>query len=111
MTDALHHFHRRKRIHQGHEPYPHPDRRKRFMDRMIYVAGALAPLVGIFQAHQIWASQNAAGVSLFSWSLFALFALIWMIYGVMHKEKPIILTYAMWIVVDIFIVSGILMYG
>jgi len=47
MTEGLHHFHRRKRIYQKHEPYPHPDKWKRFMDHAIYCVGVFGPIMTI----------------------------------------------------------------
>ena len=32
MSFATHHLHKRKRIHKGHEKYPHPKKWKRFLD-------------------------------------------------------------------------------
>lgn len=111
MVEALHHFHRRKRIHQKHEPYPHPGKGKRFMDRIIYVVGVLGPLMTIPQLTKIWIEKNAVGVSIVSWASYLIIAVFWLIYGVMHKEKPIILTYSFWIILEAAIVVGILMYG
>ena len=46
-VEGLHHFHTRKRIHQKHEIYPHPDRWMNFMDKAIYVMGVFGPLMTI----------------------------------------------------------------
>ncbi len=61
-TSGLHHFHARKRIHKRHEPYPHPDRLKKFMDKAIYFIGAFGPIMAIPQLVKIWVEKNAAGV-------------------------------------------------
>ena len=110
-SSGLHHAHKRKRIEQKHENYPHPDKLKRFMDRAIYVVGIFGPIMTIPQLANIWIYKNAAGVSLISWTAYLITALFWLIYGIIHKEKPIILTYSIWILLDILIVAGILMYG
>lgn len=111
MVDVLHHFHRRKRIHQKHEPYPHPNKWKRLMDRLIYIVGIFGPIMTIPQLMKIWIEKNAVGVSPISWGSYLVIAMFWVIYGIIHEEKPIILTYTVWIVLDIFIVIGTLMYG
>jgi uncharacterized protein with PQ loop repeat len=108
---GLHHFHTRKRIHQKHEQYPHPDKWKRFMDKAVYAVGALGPLLTVPQLIKIWIDKNAAGVSVVSWSGFILYGFFWLAYGIMHKEKPIIFTYTLWIIFQAFIVIGAVIYG
>ncbi|MBW2990411.1 hypothetical protein KY348_01765 [Candidatus Woesearchaeota archaeon] len=108
---GLHHFHRRKRIHQKHEPYPHPDKFKRFIDKAILVVCVIMPLMALPQVIKIWFEKNAVGVSAFSWGAFIFFGIFWLIYGILHKEKPIIITNIIWIVLEALIVIGTLLYG
>ncbi|MBW2999558.1 hypothetical protein KY339_02695 [Candidatus Woesearchaeota archaeon] len=110
-SHGLHHFHKRKRIHVKHEPYPHPKKWKRFIDKTIYAVGVFGPLMTIPQLTKIWIDKNAAGVSAISWGAYLITAIFWFIYGVAHKEKPIIVTYAIWIFLEIFIVIGAVLYG
>lgn len=110
-ASGLHHFEKRKRIHKKHEPYPHPDRFKRFMDRAIYVVGVALPLSSITQVTAIWIEGNAAGVSLFTWTAFLAAAIFWLIYGFMHREKPIIIMNILWIIMQVLVISGVLIYG
>ncbi len=111
MTEALHHYHKRKRIHRKHEPFPHPEKGKRVMDRLIYLIGAFAVVMTIPQVLTIWIERNATGVSIFSWGSYLIAAVFWLAYGVMHREKPIIFNYSVWIVLEIFIIAGIFLYG
>lgn len=110
-TKGLHHHHIRKRIHHKYEEYPHPHKFKRFIDRAIYVVGIVGPLMTIPQIVKIWVYQNASGVSLASWIAFSITSSFWLMYGIVHKEKPIIITYALWVLLKISIVIGILLYG
>jgi uncharacterized protein with PQ loop repeat len=110
-TAGLHHHHVRKRKHLKHEPYPHPQKFKRSIDRIIYVAGIVGPVMTIPQLSKIWIEKNASGVSALSWATYLIIAIFWLIYGIVHKEKPIIFTYAIWIVLEAFIVVGTLLYG
>ena len=43
MTEAIHHYHKRKRVHKKLEKYPHPDKFKRFFDKLIYFIGVFGP--------------------------------------------------------------------
>ena len=111
MVDALHHMHKRKRIHQKHESYPHPDKWKNLMDKFIYVICIFGPVMTIPQILKIWVHKNAAGVSVISWSAYMIVAISWLMYGIVHKERPIIFSNCMWLFLEVFIVSGILVYG
>jgi uncharacterized protein with PQ loop repeat len=110
-TAGMHHFHKRKRAQIKHKKYREPDKWKRFMDKAIYVVGIIGPIMTIPQLTKIWVEKNAAGVSVISWAAYLVTGIFWFIYAMMHKEKPLIMTYAIWIVLEIFIVVGTLMYG
>ena len=87
MTTGLHHFHKRKRIHENLEPYPHPDKLKNFLDRIIYFIGIFTPIVTVPQLLEIWVNQNASGVSLISWAGYLIAVSFWLVYGlVMNIE-------------------------
>lgn len=111
MTSGIHHFHRRKRIHVKHEPYPHPNKWKRFLDKAIYFIAVFGPVMTIPQVLRIWRGKNATGVSVVSWSAYLFVAAFWLLYGIVHKEKPIIFTNILWIIFEIMIISGTLVYG
>jgi MtN3 and saliva related transmembrane protein len=110
-TVGLHHFHKRKRIHQKHEKYPSKDKTKNLMDRIIYIVAIVGPFAVVPQILQIWIDRNAAGVSIYTFSSFIILSTIWLAYGLLHKEKPIIITHILWIIMHISVVTGILLYG
>ena len=110
MFKGLHHFHRRKRIYQKHEPYPHPDKWKNRMDKLIYVVGIAGPAVAIPQLMNVWFEKNTTGVSPITWSALSVIALFWLIYGIMHKSKPIIITHTGWIIINTLILIGIFIH-
>jgi len=111
MPDAIHHFHSRKRVHEKLEPYPHPNKWKNLMDRAIYLVSIAGPIMTIPQLMKIWVNHEAAGVSIISWSSYAVIASFWLAYGLMHKEKPIIISSSLWVAMDIMVVVGALLYG
>lgn len=109
-SKGLHHFHIRKRIHQKFEQYPHPDKWKRRMDKLIYGAVFFSPLMTLPQIAEIWLYKNAAGVSTISWVAYFTVAVFWLGYGILHKDKPIICTNVIWLVLDLVIVIGTIIY-
>jgi uncharacterized protein with PQ loop repeat len=108
---GMHHFQKRKRIYQEHEPYPHPNKWKRTVDTLIYPIVMFGPVMTIPQLWNIWIDKNAAGVSAISWGAYMVTSTFWLIYGIMHKEKPIIFSSCLWIILQALIVLGTLMYG
>jgi len=79
------------------------------IDKGIYVIAALGPLSAFDQVWQIWAVGNTNGVSLFMWLSWIPGAVFWLTYGVLHRDKPIMLTQSLWLVMQIAIVSGLLL--
>lgn len=108
---GLHHFHKRKRIHVKHEPYPHPKKWVRTMDYIVSAVVIVGPLVALPQILKIWLHKDATGVSLFSWAAFLLIGTCWLIYGSIHKAKTIIITNVIWLIFVIIIVIGTILYG
>jgi len=100
-SHGLHHFLNRKR----------KLRWQRVFDKLIYVVGVVGPLMTLPQVFKIWIGQNATGVSAISWIAYLITAIFWMIYGVIHKEKPIIVTYFLWIILDVLVIAGAVIYG
>jgi uncharacterized protein with PQ loop repeat len=108
---GLHHFHARKRTHQKLEPYPHPEKVKNFFDKSIFYVAILGPLFTIPQVLQIWLLKDASGVSLVSWSSYIAIAIFWLAYGCLHNERPIIIANILWLVFQVAIVAGTVIYG
>ena len=79
--------------------------------RMAYIAGLIGPFTALPQAICIWTSHQAAGVSLCSAVGFTLVAGIWLAYGIVLRQGPIVLSSLLWVVLDLAIVSGVLRYG
>jgi len=108
---ALFHLHKRKRFYLNLEPFPHPKKWKKFLDKIIYAVGIAGPILVIPQAIKIWVDKDATGVSVISWAGFVLLGVIWLLYAIAHKEKPLIVTYIGFIIVQSFVVIGVLIYG
>jgi uncharacterized protein with PQ loop repeat len=80
-------------------------------DNAVYVAGFFGLIMTLPQIFKIWFEKNASGVSIISWMSYTIVGLIWIGYGFVHKEKPIILTYSLWIAFYSFIIIGTFIYG
>ncbi len=93
------------------EKYPHSNRWKSFIDNSICFIGVLGGILVIPQIFKIWIEKEASGVSLFSWIAYVCFAFIWLIYGIAHEEKAIIITYSLKTVLDFMVVLGVIIYS
>jgi len=110
-THGMHHAHKRKRIHEHHEEFPHPHPFKRFMDKAIFIVGFISPIMTLPMLYKIFSLQTAAGLSFISYLTYLFTTAFWFLYGVLHKEKPIYVTNAVWLVLHVIILIGIVMYG
>ncbi len=103
MVDGLHHLH-------GRKPLRKEARFKRFLDRIIYLAGVIGPLMTIPQVWKVWHYQDASGVAASSWGAYAATSVVWILYGIAHKERPIIFVYSLWLVLNSAVFVGALIY-
>ena len=104
---GLHHYHLRKRIKENRPT----GRFAGILDHAIYVVGVIGPLMTIPQILQIWGHHSASGVSPVTWGSFVITNCFWLSYGIVHREKPIILTYCLWIVMNGSVALGAILYG
>lgn len=107
-TNAFHHLSIRKRIYGKKEPFPHPTKLGRIIDKMVYLSAIVLPLINLPQLYSIWTTKSVEGVSIISWVGFALFSMIWVFYGIIHKEKPIVFLNSGLFLTQLLIVISIL---
>jgi len=82
---------------------------KTVVNKGVYCVGFLGILVILPQTLNIWISKDTSGVSLTTWSGFLIGSLFWLFYGIIHKEKPIILTNLAVILMDLTVISGLIL--
>ncbi len=68
-------------------------------------------LMTVPQVLTIWIGQQAAGVSVLSWSAYLLSAVLWFWFGVQERDKNIYLPCVGWIGLDAAVIAGALIYG
>jgi MtN3 and saliva related transmembrane protein len=81
------------------------------LDKLLMIIAVVSPLMSLPQVYSIYASQSAGSLSLLSWSSWALFNLPWIVYGFVHKQKPIVVMYILWFLMNMSIVLGIILYS
>jgi hypothetical protein len=55
--------------------------------------------------------QQPAGVSILSWSAYLVSAILWFWFGMQKKDKNIYLPCVGWIVLDLGVIMGVIIYG
>lgn len=93
------------------EPYPSRKVMTRFLDQIVLTVGVVGPLTSVPQLLKIYWLQDATGVSTMAWLLPAIFDIPWIVYGIVHKERPIIVAYSLWFIVNFSVAVGAVMYG
>lgn len=78
-----------------------------FFDKVIILASFLYPLCSVPQVIQVFNGQTS-GVSLLSWAGFTVFAVLFFSYGLIHRITPMIITNAIWFIVDALVIIGLL---
>jgi len=108
---GVHHIHHRQRVHQNLDKFPHDNKWVNRLDQLLLIVAFVAPATSIPQIVKIFRTQNATGVSALSFGMFAFFNIPWIIYGIVHREKPIIVMYILWLISNSLVLTGTLMYS
>jgi uncharacterized protein with PQ loop repeat len=106
----LHHLHIRKRMTTRREAYQNPALLVHALDKVIYLVGFLGPISTLPQIYEIYASHNAAGISVFTWSTYTVFSVVWILYGLVHRERVITFTYCLWLIMNGLVALGAILY-
>ena len=81
------------------------------IERLIYVVAFVGPFTSLPQILEIWVKdKNAAGVSCMTWCLFLLMSALWLAYGIGKRDRPLIISNALWIVAEAVIIAGAIYY-
>lgn len=83
----------------------------KFLTDTILFFSIAGPAMTLPQVFKIYAEQSAAGLSPITWIGYFFLAIFWLSYGVFIKNKPIVLTNFLWIIMHASILIGIYMYG
>jgi uncharacterized protein with PQ loop repeat len=110
MSTPQYHQQLRKRLANHGEPLSNADQKIGRLDRLTFIVGVLGPISTVPQVFTVFVHRNAAGVSAISWSLYVLFDIVWLTYGIVHKERAIIVTYSLCIVINGLVALGAILY-
>ena len=81
-----------------------------FLDKLTFVVGVIGPFTVLPQIYTIYTTKTAVGVSLLTWTLIFVVTFPWILYGVAHKDKSIIVSFILWEIMNLSVVVGVLLY-
>ena len=79
--------------------------------RLLGAMSVFTMLMTIPQVLTIWIGQEAAGVSIFTWSAYLVSAILWLWFGIKKSDKNIYLPCIGWILLDTAVIVGVVIYG
>lgn len=77
----------------------------------MWVAGLVGPISTIPQVVIIFANKSATDVSMLSWVLYTATTVIFLLYSIIHRVKPMIINSLLWLLADIAVIIGVILYG
>lgn len=107
-----HHLHLRKRASgKAPSPYPHPKALVRAFDRLMLIVAVAGPLALVPQVVQTLETKDVSGLSFLTWMLWTLLSVVWVAYGLLHKERPIVISQSLYLVLHAVILGAIFVHG
>ena len=79
--------------------------------RLLAAMSVFTMLMTIPQVLTIWIGHQAAGVSIFTWSAYLVSAILWFWFGMQKRDKNIYLPCVGWMVLDVAVIMGVIIYG
>ncbi len=107
---ALHSRRKKKEHHYLEHAEEERNPQKRFIDNVCTIFSIIMPLTTLPQIIQLFTSQSAQDLSLVMWVLYCIGVIPFLIFGVMHKERQLVVLNSLWLVVQLVMIIGIVMY-
>jgi uncharacterized protein with PQ loop repeat len=79
-------------------------------DWILHLFMVATPLFELPQVIKIYGTQSAADVSLVTWAFFALSNVAWILYAIRHNMRLLVGIYSAYLLIEVTIVIGIILY-
>jgi uncharacterized protein with PQ loop repeat len=84
---------------------------KSLLDEVLFIPALFAPFIIIPQIKSVWVDKHTAGVSLITWTSFAIISAICAINGFVQEDKLVYLTNVVLCIANFSVVLGVLVTG
>lgn len=81
------------------------------LDLLTNICAVILPFTTIDQLYLIYIQKKTEGVSLLTWFLYGILSIPLFIYSVKRKDTPMIILNGLWVVIDLMVWFGALIYG
>ena len=98
-------------LHQHPVHKKHTSTFHKALNAVIMVVATASPLITIPQLSDIYIKKTASGVSSITWLAYIFTSTIWLYYGIIHREKVIIINGILGVILATLIYIGTLLYG
>ncbi len=78
--------------------------------RSMFLIAFVAPVLTVPQLWLVWINRQTAGVSQITWGAYTIASGCWLIYGIIQKQKPLILAQLMLFILDFLVVLGVYLF-
>jgi uncharacterized protein with PQ loop repeat len=92
--------HRKRAAHKRRQPF----------DYVVYFFTVATPLFELPQAISIFHNHDASSVSASTWMFFVVSSVVFTLYAIRERLKPLIVAYSLYTIVESIIVVGIILY-
>ncbi len=103
--------HRHKRIKKVRTLTVKRQVKPKLVDRLTFIVAVIEPVITLPQVYVIFRDKTATGVSLSTWVGYEILTVIWLWYGLEHKDKMIILYQGLFMIVQTGVIVGGILYG
>jgi len=97
--------------HIMHAPQSKKGKRSyREIDALALVVGILQPLMTLPQIIVVFQAKDASQLSLLTWVAYDIASVVLLIYGIVHKLKPIVVAQIFWLIVQSVLILAIFLF-
>lgn len=100
-------------IFHKHKIHQHLKHKKKMtpIDKLMYFASFAYPFTALPQIVQVYTSKDVTSLSLISFGLYVIFGSIFLAYAISKKLKPLVIEGALWLIIYIAMLFGILLFS
>jgi uncharacterized protein with PQ loop repeat len=81
-----------------------------FFEKLIIFVAIIGPFANLPQLINVWIKKKVDGVSVVSWILFSTVSLVWLIYGIIKKDKYITITFTITLILQLMVTVGTIIH-
>lgn len=78
------------------------------LDKSIYFIALIGPIMTIPQILNVWIVKQTDGLSIYTWGSYFLINIVWLYYGLVHRDKAIMFSSILWMIANGLVFLGII---